>query len=134
MGDLTKAMRQCWEAMESGSWDRLDEYFSEDVTMEFPGMQFQGVAAIKDMAKGWFAAFPDLRHDTLDEFESDGSYACRLRITGTHDGAFPTPQGEIPATGRVVEFVSADYITGKDGKITRWFAYPDMAGILAQIS
>jgi predicted ester cyclase len=134
VGDLTKAMQICWEAMEARQWDRLDEVLAPDLVMEFPGMRFDGPAAFKEMARAWFAAFSDLTHETVAEFESDGNYACRLRITGTHDGTFVTPMGEIPATGRKVEMLSADYVTGVGDRIKTWHAYPDMAGLVAQIT
>jgi predicted ester cyclase len=97
-------------------------------------MHLDGQDAVKQMVQGWLTAFPDLQHEIIEEFESDGHYACRLIVRGTHEGPFATPNGEIPATGRSIAFASADYITGEGGKASRWFAYPDMAGLIAQIS
>ena len=134
MGALTDAVQQAWKTMEAGDLDALDGLLVDDVVFEFPGVQLAGPEAVKQMVQGWFAAFPDLHHRTDAEFEHDGSYACRLTLTGTHNGPFVTPNGEIAPTGRKIEFVSADYITGEDGRIATWHAYPDMAGVLAQIT
>jgi predicted ester cyclase len=135
VGDLTKTVRQCWEAMERGDFEAISEFMADDVVMEMPGAVFEGVPAVVGMCEGWWAAFPDLHHETLEELEADGSYACRLHITGKHDGPFVTPAGEIAPTGRAVVLVSADYIVaGPDGRIARWHAYPDMAGLLAQLT
>ena len=134
MGDLSDTVAQFWKTIEAGDLDGLAPMLADDVVFEFPGMHLEGPEAVIQMIRGWYAAFPDLNHTTIEGFGSGDHYACRLLIRGTHNGPFVTPNGEIPATGRSVEFASCDYIVGSGGTVSQWYAHPDMAGVLAQIS
>lgn len=55
-------------------------------------------------------------------------------MKGTHDGIFTTPsEGEFQPTGKTIDLPFCDLITIKDGKVTKWVSYFDLATIMRQI-
>lgn len=93
-----------------------------------------GRAPFLEMIQGWYAAFPDLRHEILDYAEDGDHAAYTVRITGTHTGALQTPNGAVPATGKRIDFRALDHVTfGPDGRARTWNAYFDMLTMLEQI-
>jgi len=133
MGQAKEVIDRAWKIMEDQQWDRIGEVMSPRVEFVMPGQVLRGIEEFRGMCNGWWAAFPDLRHEILDDVESADTYVCELAMVGTHTGTMRSPNGDIPATGRKIRMPSADYIKLKDGKIVSWHAYPDMLGMLGQL-
>jgi steroid delta-isomerase-like uncharacterized protein len=133
MGKHTEIMNKAWEIFEKGQWQRLEEIWTPISDFRMPGGTMRGPAELRAMCEAWWGAFPDLKHNVIHEIESGDTYACELAMTGTHTGTMHTPNGDIPATGKTVKFLSCDYVQIKDGKIVSWHAYTDMMSFLAQL-
>jgi predicted ester cyclase len=123
-----------WATFEAGDFDALMELVHPD------GLEFRGVGVeIDDRAefRGFMEAyregFPDLRHEVLDHVESGETVALELHVRGTHTGPLQGPQGEIPATGRTVLWVSCDYVKVRDDRVVSWHAYTDMLAFMVQL-
>ncbi|NED98136.1 ester cyclase [Phytoactinopolyspora alkaliphila] len=79
-------------------------------------------------------ALPDIHQTVRTVMEHGDILACEISVTGTHNGPLATPDGEIPATGRKVEFGGAWFARlDGDGKIVDERRYYDVAGLLAQL-
>ena len=107
--------------------------WSADAEFTAPGAQFSG----RDNVIGFIAvfqeAFPDLRLE-LDQLLSDGPAAAAERMmTGTHDGVFHTPNGDVAPTGRAIALRwAALYVTDGD-KLTSEHLFFDQMDLLGQL-
>jgi len=124
---------RAWQLLDAQDFGRLEEVLAPNVEFRMGSQVIRGIPEFRAMCEGWWAAFPDLHHEVTAEMESGDSYACELSMVGTHTGTMHTPQGDLPATGKKIRFLSCDYVTVDRGKIVRWHAYPDMPGLLAQL-
>ena len=110
--------------------DAAGAYVAEDVVEQvpFPG-QGPGLAGLKDILRGLFAAFPDM-HWTIDEqiAETD-KVLTRFTWTGRHDGEFfgvPASRRSVSVWGMVIDRVEHGRI--KDTRILM-----DAFGLMRQL-
>ena len=75
-------------------------------------------------------AFPDLQAHIEDIVAAEDKVAVRLRFRGTHRSEFLG----IPATGRIIEYVSHEFYRIADGLIAEEWICSDMATLLGQLS
>ena len=132
--NLSELMGRIWKPTEANDWQALADFFTPDTEFRLGPNVFRGYEGFVGMCDAWWKAFPDLKHEIVSEIESGDIYACELAMHGTHTGPMQTPQGALPATGKRVRMASCDYVVVKNGKITSWHAYPDMAGLMAQLT
>ena len=117
---------------------RFDELFREVVA---PDCEFimsgsppmKGAAAIRGMFEAYARAFPDFAWSPLHGIEHGDTFAGEAKYSGTHREPLATPQGEIPATGKLISWQSADIVRTADGKIVSWHVYNDPLAIMAQL-
>ena len=133
MGINADLVQRAWSSFENGDYSNFAEYLSEDVTFTMPGAELHGLEEMEQMVRGWWTAFPDLRHEITAYVEDGDTFACQLTMRGTHTGPLVSPDGEVPATGRSITFQSCDYIRIRGGKIVEWNAYFDNMAFLGQL-
>ena len=80
-------------------------------------------------AMGFYAAFPDMRHEIEDVFATDDRVFVRFVLHGTNTGSF----FGMPATGRRVTIAAHVSMHVAAGKVTRLFGIFDEAGLLRQL-
>ncbi|BAL89630.1 hypothetical protein AMIS_44100 [Actinoplanes missouriensis 431] len=95
-------------------------------------MTFRG-DQIPQAITGLAAVFPDIHRELLAVHVIGDVVAVELRIQGTHLGAFPTPAGEIPPTGKRIDVPTADLWYLRAGKIEKFNCYNAANVLLAQI-
>lgn len=78
---------------------------------------------------GFYAGFPDARHEVVDVFATEDRVAVRFVIHGTHSGNF----FGIPASNRPVRAVANVLMRMNDGRVTSLEGVFDEAGLLRQI-
>jgi ketosteroid isomerase-like protein len=76
------------------------------------GVTLQGADAFIDYARSWANAFSG---------------------RGTHDGTLPTPNGDVPPTGRTIDTPFTWFCDVADGKLARVGDYYDAMTIMAQL-
>jgi hypothetical protein len=78
------------------------------------------------------AAFEDLRHTVLEEFQAPGRLAFAFRISGRHVGPLTTPIGELPPSGAVVQVAGMDIFVVDEGRdrVTAIWALADYLSLL----
>jgi predicted ester cyclase len=95
--------------------DRDAEPWTEDATMEGPGASVSGRDDVLDFLGVFWEAFPDGRLTTQRVITDGTAAAAEGTFTGTHDGVFHTPDGDVAPTGKPVEFRwAATYETAGD--------------------
>jgi steroid delta-isomerase-like uncharacterized protein len=128
-------LREIYAAYESRSFECAAAAFAEDAELHNvpTGDSYRGRDGYLQFARGWVAAFPDLRLDVqrLDVSGSLGVVEYTLR--GTHTSALITASGFIPPTWASVEMRVCDVLRIRDGLIVRLDSYFDSATMLRQM-
>jgi steroid delta-isomerase-like uncharacterized protein len=133
MGQAKDVVDRAWKALEASDIDGFVRFCRPDTECRQAGMAFRGPAAIHAMLEGFFQALPDMHHEVVDWVEAGDTIALELRITGTHTGTLPTPNGPVPPSGRSLHLESVDFIKVVDGKIASWHVYYDQLSFMAQL-
>jgi steroid delta-isomerase-like uncharacterized protein len=105
---VREAFERGTDAFNAHDMDAFAETFSDDVVQTAPGgMSSQGRAACIAFYSVWIEAFPDAHVDVHDLVITDDAAIEEGVFSGTHNGVFHTPMGDIPPTGKPVR---AEYI------------------------
>jgi steroid delta-isomerase-like uncharacterized protein len=68
-------------------------------------------------------AFPDLKYTAANVWGVEDFAIDEYVMTGTQKGAFTSPGGTIPATGKAVTIHGAEILQMKDGKLVKGWGY-----------
>jgi len=129
-----EAVLAAFRGLDDHDYRAFTDLHAEACTYRMNFDTYQGREAMRAMIQGWFAAFPDLRHEVLDYVEDGDRAAWVVRISGTHTAPMQTPQGAVPATGKRIDFRAADLAHfDSAGKATSWNIYFDMLQVLEQL-
>jgi predicted ester cyclase len=95
--------------------DREADPWAADAEMTAPGAHVSGRDDVIGFIAAFQEAFPDLRLE-IKQLLSDGPAAAAEGVmTGTHDGVFHTPNGDVAPTGRALALRwAAIYVTEGD--------------------
>lgn len=128
--DLEARIRQFYDTVNKGAFDRFDDILAPDFTTH---EQTPGLEADRAGAKQFFAdmkaSFPDLRMTVDDVLVQGDQAAVRLRMSGTHHGEFMG----IPATGKSFEVETMDIVKFRDGLATEHWGVTDALGMLEKL-
>ena len=122
-----------WKAFESNNLDELDSFIDPDLHFKMPGIDLNGLTALKPMLAAYITAFPDMKHEVKHWVASGDVIVLELEVTATHTGPMATPNGMVPATGRKLTLSSCDYIRVKNGKVVSWHGYFDNMVMMAAL-
>ena len=113
-----------------GDFTRMNEVFNDTMTFHFPGVPApMTVSEFQGPAQGIYEGFPDFKR-TIEDFIVDGNkVACRINITGTHNGEF---QG-IAATNKSIAINAITIFRVENNKLSEPLVSVDMLGLMAQI-
>ena len=93
----------------------------------------------RDEIRAWIdpfdRAFPDFSHELTRVVEDEDAAYAEGVFRGTHTGPLPTPQGDVPATGREVSFRFALVVSGnlESGQASSVNVYFDQLEFLGQL-
>jgi predicted ester cyclase len=93
-----------------------------------------GESAIIDPWKSWFEIFPDATCEVRSLVALGDTVVVQGIGRGTHNGAFNSPAGVLPPTGRRMEVQFCDVYRLENGKIIRADSYFDFYGLLRQLT
>jgi steroid delta-isomerase-like uncharacterized protein len=123
---------ECWNAADRESWAAL---YTDDVVYEGPGgARITGLENLKE----WYfdallTAAPD-RGSKDVVLLTDGDHVVEeARYTGTHTGPWRTPETEIPATGKELDFPFVGVFRVDGGKIASIRIYYDQVEVFTQL-
>ena len=136
MGDETASVGREWfEAWNERDFDRGAALVTADADLvEVPtGETFRGPEGSREEAKKWAEALPDGRVEVRQAIGAANAAVLECRIRGTNTGPFATPTGDVPATGREVDFEFCTILQIEAGKITGVRHYYDVATIMRQL-
>jgi hypothetical protein len=114
---------------ERREFDKLGEFFSEDIVLTSDSERIDGIDGYVEMMEGTIDAFSDLDVEILDSFVDGDSLIVRSRYSGTHTGEF---EG-VPATDTSVSWESMSVSRVADGKFVEINTIQDRANLLTQL-
>jgi predicted ester cyclase len=97
----------------------LDLYAPHAEVHASGGTIAKGRTEIKKFTQSWIQGFPDVKVRSERLLVSGSTVIEEGIFSGTHTGAFPTPMGDIPPTGRRVEGPYVDIFDFEGEKIVR---------------
>jgi steroid delta-isomerase-like uncharacterized protein len=109
----------------------VDKYVAPNYVRHDPGApaQVRGPDGVKQLAAGFFAAFPDIHFDAEDVIAEGDMVVQRLTSRGTHQGEFMG----IPPTGQQLKVAAIEIFRLVDGKIVEQWVEADYLGLLQQL-
>jgi steroid delta-isomerase-like uncharacterized protein len=122
--------RRFTELFGTDDGSRAAQVFTAEVV--FHGLadgDLHGIEATKAFIAAYRAAFPDARSSVEDQVAEGDKVVTRWRARGTHGG----PLGELPATGRAVDFGGITIERFVDGRIAEVWVARDELGLLRQL-
>ena len=123
------------EAFNDADWGRFTATCSPGVVYEEKGSNrtVRGIDDVLELAKGWRAAFPDVRGKIFNSTAAGTTAALEITWMGTHSGPLELPSGTVPATGKHVEFDGVQIFIVEGGKVTQMRHYLDLLTMLSQV-
>jgi predicted ester cyclase len=71
--------------------------------------------------------------EIMHQVATDDEVVSEFKARGMHTGPLLTPAGEVPPTGRTVEFTVCEVWSVKNGKVASIRNYQDAASIMRQL-
>ena len=106
MANAAEVAGRYYDALGRNDATAVGQTLSEDCTAHVPGATLEGRAQVLGWMQPFFDAFPDLEHVPGELTERGDTVETDLRLRGTHSAPLVSPEGEIPATGRRVDFIA----------------------------
>jgi len=121
------ACRVIWS---EGDLTRVGEFYAEDFKADYPHTDWgSGLEGIQALAESVRVSFPDYREQIDELIVADNFVIVVLTISGTHNG----PLGNLPPTGKEVEFRDVTICRLRDEKIVEQRGLSDNLSIYQQL-
>ena len=102
--DMKKVADNIVQAYESVDATAMMNLYAEDAVIIAPGMELRGRQALKEHMESMLRSFPDFEIDIITVLPSGNHIVFEQVVRGTNTGPLSMPEGEIPPTGKKVEF------------------------------
>jgi steroid delta-isomerase-like uncharacterized protein len=132
--DAVEVVRSIYEDFNRRDYGFLDR-IAEDmqVTVVPLDQVFRGPEGFREFTDGFTEAFPDVRAELTTIFGNGDQVAAEFRVLGTHTATMRTPAGDVPATGKQVDFQVAEVWELQDGRVVRLRNYMDAGALMRQL-
>ena len=118
------------EAFNAADWDRSRELTAGAVYFEpATGRTLEGDAYLEAL-RGWKAAFSDVTGEIVGQVQNGDVAVLEIVWTGTHDGPFVTPGGELAPTGNALTNPATMVAHFEGDRLVRVNHYFDMLTVL----
>jgi steroid delta-isomerase-like uncharacterized protein len=123
------------QAFNDGDWKVFLASVADDVVYveAGTGRTIEGAEAYLALCQGWRMAIPDVRGTVHRTLEGDGVVAQEVTWVGTHDGPLPTPNGDIPPTGRPISVDATLWVEVRGDAVAQVHHHLDVMALMAQI-
>jgi steroid delta-isomerase-like uncharacterized protein len=127
-----KLATSMYEVLNDGEVGAIDEYHSDDLDYYRSSDEAGGREDLKDDARMFLSAFPDLEATILDVFaddDNDDLVTIRYEIEGTHAGTFET----IPPTDQRVHAKGIGIASFENDEVAEFSLVFDNLGMLEDL-
>jgi predicted ester cyclase len=128
--NVIEAMFKAVDARDYGS---IGDLLDPDCEFAAPGVRANGRDVVLAFMRPFLDAFPDLTHEVATYVEDGDRAAVELHIRGTHTAPLASPQGDIPPTGKTVDFWSCDMVQIRDSRFAIYHVYFDQMEFMQQL-
>jgi steroid delta-isomerase-like uncharacterized protein len=134
MADAVETVRRYDEAFNAQDPEARMANQTPDIEVVMPGgMTLLGPEQVAEVVQVFWEALPDGQISHENEVAAGDRVVIEGTLTGTHTGAFRSPQGEIPATGNRIQLRYASVRRIRDGKVASEHLYFDQLEFLQQL-
>ena len=129
MSEENKAIVRRFMEEQDESKGQAEELYAPGFIAHVPGSPSIDLKALKEMAGGFYSAFPNLTHVVEDLVAEGDKVAIRATSTATHDGPLmdiSPSHKEVSSSGMVIFRIV-------DGKIAEMWSIFDQMGLMQQI-
>jgi steroid delta-isomerase-like uncharacterized protein len=130
--DLKSLAEKSIEVINTGNTELAAEVYSPDIKLHLVDQikpLVEGLEGINEYGNFLRTAYPDMKFVVTDTMVSGDKVITVTNFTGTNTG----PRGDMPPTGRKVDFSGVLISQVADGKITEQWAYTNMASLYRQL-
>lgn len=133
--DTAAFARATYDAFNRNDFDWILASVAEDVeVLVVPfGQTFTGRSGFRQFMQGFKTAFPDCNVTVTAQVATEDAVVNESIVRGTHRGPLISSAGEIPATGRTIEYPLCEVWRINNGKIAMIHNYFDAATVLQQL-
>jgi steroid delta-isomerase-like uncharacterized protein len=127
--------KKIYQLFSNNQFDNVLALATEDVEVVLTpfGQTFHGHEGFSNFMQGFKGAFPDLQITITHQVATENEVVSEFTARGTQTGPMMTPAGEIPPTGRTVDFTVCEVWSVKNGKVASLRNYQDAASIMRQL-
>lgn len=129
--DMQAMVEQLLELWNKGNLALADELYIPDIIRHAVDIfeDISGIEAYKEWVKNTRTQYPDFNVKTEELIVKDDRIIWRWTVTGTNKG----PIGELPPTGKKIQFSGVTISKVTNGKITEQWFYWNAATVLTQL-
>jgi predicted ester cyclase len=117
------------EAFSKGNLAVIEQVLAPNYIEHEKGVEPATPEGLKGAIQMMRTAFPDLKMTVEDVWEIGDKVIARCRYTGTHRG----PLGDIPSTGKQIDFEGMDIVRFAGGKCVEHWGINDRMTMLEQL-
>jgi ketosteroid isomerase-like protein len=130
--DATETVRKALRGLDEPGGKGFLALLADDAEMASPLATVRGRDQIGEFIRGMHASFSDWKHEVTVESAGD-LVVAEGTWSGTHTGPMPTPQGEVPPTGRRPTIRFAGVVRVRDGRLVSVHNYFDRLEFMSQL-
>lgn len=132
--DAATQVEEFFRHVDAHDFDWVEAALTEDCVIDASGFRAEGAEVVVLWMAGFFAAFPDLRHNPRRVIAGDGEVVSLIEVTGTHTEDLGFPDGSsLPPTGASIQVELAEFWRIEGDRIAEYKVIYDQAGFLAQL-
>jgi len=133
MADPRKVAESFFVAVDRHDRDALTKLLDSNADLVAPLASPKGREAIAGFFADFTGAFPDLKHTLTDVVVAGNTVVVEGTAAGTQNAPLKMPTGEVPATGKRVNFRFVDVFKIEGEKIISQHLYFDEMTFLTQL-
>ena len=133
MASAQEVGAQFVEAFNAHDEGRMRELTAENAVFEGPGARVEGRDATVGYAMAWINAFQDAKIDVHNEIVAGDWVVQEFVFVGTHTGTLASPNGDIPATNRLLHGRGTQILHIEDGQVADTRLYFDQVDVMTQL-
>jgi steroid delta-isomerase-like uncharacterized protein len=129
--------RQIYQLFNENKFDAILALATEDVEIVLIpfGQTFHGREGLREVMQSFKQAFSDLQvSEIIHQVATDDEVVNEFKACGVHSGPLITACGQVPPSGRVVEFAVCEVWRVRDGKLALLRNYPDTVSTLYPVN